>query len=62
MIKPKFKIMSEDLGYGRFAFGCNIAYEKFYHMKSELYLNIYIGNRLISIGRFYIPKGEQAED
>ena len=49
--KPKLGIQIDEVGCGRWLFGLNIAYENYYHMSYELYLNIYLGKYQISIGK-----------
>ena len=51
--KSRFGIKIDEVEYGKLLFGLNIAYEKFYHISSELYLNIYLGEYQISIGKMH---------
>ena len=54
--KSKFGIKVDEIGNGRWAFGLNLAYENFYDLIKEFYLNIYLGKYQISIVKMY--KGE----
>ena len=58
--KPKFVVKIDEIGNGRWAFGLNLAYENFYDLIKEFYLNIYLGKYQIMIGKMY--KGEHDEE
>ncbi len=51
--KPRFGIEIDEIGCDRWAFGLNIAYENFYDITSELYLNIYLGKYQMVIGKMH---------
>ncbi|MDO4868048.1 MAG: hypothetical protein Q4A23_00060 [bacterium] len=51
--KSGLGIQIDKIGYGRWAFGLNIAYAKFHHTSSELYLHIYLGKYQVSIGKMH---------
>ena len=51
--KSKFGIKIDEIGCDRWAFGFNIVYENFFHISSELYLNIYLGKYQVSIGKMH---------
>lgn len=51
--KSRLGIKIDEVGFGRWLFGLNIAYEEFHHIQSELYLNIYLGKYQISIGKMH---------
>lgn len=51
--KSKFGIKIDEIGCDRWAFGLNIAYENFFHISSELYLNIYLGKYQVLIGKMH---------
>lgn len=51
--KSRLHIKVYKVGYGRWLFGLNIAYEEFHHRASELYLNIYLIKYQIIIGKIF---------
>lgn len=51
--KSKLGIKIYESELGRWAFGFNIVHEKFHHISSELYLNIYLGKYQVSIGKMH---------
>lgn len=51
--KSRLCVKINEIEFGILSFGFNVVYEKFHHIQSELYLNIYLGKYQISIGKMH---------